>query len=70
MTVLIDQDGCIACGQCMQICPEVFKEGEDGKAYAAVEDLPPDAQNKAVEKAAGVFVLYQQGGGSTALQKL
>lgn len=33
----------------MQICPEVFKEGEDGKAYAAVEDLPPDAQNKAVE---------------------
>ncbi len=49
MTVLIDQDGCIACGQCMQICPEVFKEREDGKAYAAVEDLPPDAQNKAVE---------------------
>lgn len=49
MTVLIDEDGCIACGQCMDICPEVFKPRPDGKAYAAVEDLPAEVQNRVVE---------------------
>ena len=39
MTILVDEDGCIACGQCMEICPEVFKPRPDGKAYAAAEDL-------------------------------
>ena len=49
MTILVDEDGCIACGQCMEICPEVIKPRPDGKAYAAAEDLPPEVQNRAVE---------------------
>ena len=49
MTILVDEDGCIACGQCMEICPEVFKPRPDGKAYAAADDLPPEVQNRAVE---------------------
>ncbi|MGN0551006.1 MAG: ferredoxin [Acutalibacteraceae bacterium] len=49
MTVLLDEEGCIACGTCMEICPEVFKEGTNGKAYVSAEDLPPKAQEKAVQ---------------------
>lgn len=30
-------DGCIACGLCVSVCPEVFRMGEDmAEAYAEV----------------------------------
>ena len=32
MKVDIDKEGCIACGMCVNICPEVFRFGGDGKA--------------------------------------
>lgn len=30
MKVRIDREGCIACGLCIEVCPEVFRFAEDG----------------------------------------
>jgi ferredoxin len=32
MKVHIDREGCIGCGVCVVLCPEVFKLIEDGKS--------------------------------------
>ena len=32
MKVSIDRDGCIGCGVCEALCPEVFKLLDDGKS--------------------------------------
>jgi ferredoxin len=32
MKISIDREGCIGCGVCEAICPEVFKLLEDGKS--------------------------------------
>ncbi len=32
VNVVIDQDTCIACGQCYAICPEVFQDDGTGTA--------------------------------------
>lgn len=32
MYVQIDREGCIGCGTCEALCPEVFQMGEDGLA--------------------------------------
>lgn len=34
MKVEIDRSGCIACGLCAEICPEVFQMADDGLAEA------------------------------------
>ncbi len=35
MKVYIDRDGCISCGMCPDICPEVFEMADDGLAEVA-----------------------------------
>ncbi len=47
-TVTIDQDECISCGACVDICPEVFRMNDDGlaeifKADGASEEEIQDA---------------------------
>lgn len=32
MKAFIDRDGCISCGLCMDICPDVFEFADDGLA--------------------------------------
>jgi len=50
-TVYIDQDECIACESCVEICPEVFAMDEDAdKAYVLnAEGAPRDEIQEAVD---------------------
>lgn len=49
MNIWIDQSGCIACGTCAGLCPEVFGQQDDGIAEvicqpdAAMEDIAREA---------------------------
>lgn len=33
----VDEDLCIGCGNCEDVCPEYFRLGEDGVAHVTVE---------------------------------
>lgn len=47
----IDRDGCIACEQCVDACPEVFRMADDGLAEVYVDEIPEDAEDSAREAA-------------------
>ncbi len=49
MKVYVDQDLCIACGLCIDICPTVFDWNEDGNAEAIEEEVPEDVEEEAQE---------------------
>ena len=41
MRVCVDEERCIACGACEDICPEVFELGSHDVAQVLVEDAEP-----------------------------
>ena len=45
MKAIVDQDICIGCGLCPQLCPEVFKM-QDDKATAYVDPAPEGVMDK------------------------
>ncbi|MGI6753212.1 MAG: ferredoxin [Eubacteriales bacterium] len=49
MKASIDREGCIACGLCAEICPEVFRMADDGLAEVYVDTVPKEAEDSAVE---------------------
>lgn len=49
MKASIDREGCIACGLCAEICPEVFRMAADGLAEVYVDTVPKEAEDSAVE---------------------
>lgn len=49
MIAKIDRDGCISCGLCAGICPNVFRMGDDGPAEVYVDEVPSEDEDKAVE---------------------
>lgn len=52
MKAWIDRDGCISCGLCPDICPEVFRmSDDDGLAEVYVDEIPEDAEDTAQEAA-------------------
>ena len=49
MKAKIDREGCISCGVCPSICPEVFRMAEDGLAEVYVNPVPESAEDTATE---------------------
>ena len=40
MKASVDQETCIGCELCTQICPDVFHMEDDGKSHAIEDDVP------------------------------
>lgn len=53
MKAKIDRDGCIMCGLCASICPEVFCMGDDGPADVYVDPIPSEVEKSAMEASDG-----------------
>ncbi len=49
MKAYVDKDGCIACGLCPDICPEIFRMEDDGKAGASNDEVPENLLESAKE---------------------
>lgn len=49
MNVSIDESGCIGCGLCTQVCPEVFEMGDSGVAEVIMEEVPENLEDSAQE---------------------
>ena len=49
--VYIDEEECIGCGSCVEICPEVFQMKEDGEKAEVVksEGGPEDLIQEAID---------------------
>ena len=48
MKAVIDRSGCIGCGLCPTLCPEVFAMAEDGLAQVIVPEIPAEAEAAAL----------------------
>lgn len=49
MKASVDQDGCISCGVCIDVCPEVFRYNEDDISVAIEGEVPEDCLARAEE---------------------
>ena len=47
MNAYVDQTGCISCGLCVSMCPQVFVFNEEGKAESFVDPIPAAAEESA-----------------------
>lgn len=48
----IVKDNCIACGLCIDMCPEVFQMGDDNLAKVLKDPVPADLEDTVREAAA------------------
>lgn len=51
MRAEVDQDLCISCGTCVDICPEVFDWNDDEKAHVIVDEVPKSLEDQVQEAA-------------------
>jgi ferredoxin len=54
MRVAVDQDRCIAAGQCVAAAPDVFDQRDEDGVVELVKAVPHAADEDAVRRAAGV----------------
>lgn len=63
MKAHVNKDGCISCGICVTLCPEVFQFDNEGKAEPAVDTIPKDnldgAENARFSCPVNVIDLYE-----------
>jgi len=50
MAIVIDDDACMGCESCVEICPDVFEMNDDGdKATVINPDATDDCVDEAIE---------------------
>lgn len=49
MKVKVDENVCIGCGLCMNVCPKVFKLNDGGKSEAIDGSVPSDDKNEVLQ---------------------
>lgn len=49
MKIVVDPDLCIACGTCIDICPEVYGWNDEGIAHSIVDEVPAEDEEGARE---------------------
>ena len=49
MKAFVDRDGCIGCGACEVICPEVFSMDSENLSVPIEDDIPEDVFDAAEE---------------------
>jgi len=49
MKAEINRDGCISCGLCESICPQVFQMADDGLAEVIVDEVDAEYEASALE---------------------
>ena len=49
MKAEINRDGCISCGLCESICPQVFQMADDGIAEVIVDEVDAEYEASALE---------------------
>lgn len=49
MKAKIDRSGCIGCGLCVGMCPEIFHMADDGLAEVIMDDVPGELESPAAE---------------------
>ncbi|GAB6036765.1 ferredoxin [Fundidesulfovibrio butyratiphilus] len=47
--VYVEQEECMGCESCVELCPAVFSMNDDGKAEAVNGINPPDCAQEAVD---------------------
>jgi ferredoxin len=54
MKIVVDQDKCVASGQCVSAAPDVFDQREDDGVVVLLTDHPPAAHEADVRQAAAL----------------
>ena len=49
MKANVDQNKCISCGMCIDICPEVFKYNDDNISTAITDLIPKECESSVKE---------------------
>ena len=70
VTPAINKEACISCGNCVELCPEVFNWDEDGKAEVidpqGCGSKCPDCQEAADSCPTDAITIMEEGGAGTA----